>query len=882
VARSFKTSISIDDAGSAASEALRTRVTGDSQSRLLIDAGGKLTWGSGSATGDATLYRSAANALKTDDTLEAALGLITATSSGAPSSSLSDGALAVDTTNNAFYFRSGSTWRQVSGGGSSSITTSDTAPSSPSDGDLWYETDTGRTLVYYADGSSSQWVEIGVASASGVSGAAGKIQFSESNSFASDTLLHWDNTNNRLGVGTASPGYPLDVSGTSRFTGAITASGGVVGNVTGNASGTALTVTQAAQSAITSVGTLSSATITGDLIVDTSTLKVDSSNNRVGIGTASPDKLLHVSHGDSGITPASSQHAIFESDGNMAVVIGSGTTSEGFLRFGDSGNTAVGGFKYDHDGDELSIRVGGSDFVYFKDSKVGIGTTSPAVPLDVTGSIRTSGQLIVQGTNASAIAITQTDTLGGYITFNDTNGTTRIGYIGFPSTDDIYIKNETAGGHVYLSTNNTTRMIINSSGNVGIGTTSPVCALSVTSGATNSSAHFGRYDDEGLFLHSDAGSGNYNWRVTTQTVVDQGFEIAPSTAVGGQTWATPVFVIKVDGKVGIGTTSPVSALEIASDEDLTTFISNSRGALTISNTDYNSGDYQSIDFRYNTSSGPNARVAAKHTGSGSYLSFGTSNNYGNGVTNEAMVIDYLGRVGIGKAAMSYGNLTVSDGSSGANAHSYTAMIIESNTYCALSILTPNDRVGYIMFADPQGTATSAISYDHNNNSFHISTNSITRMTINSSGAMSKTSGTFDIPHPTKGGDWRLRHSFIEGPKADLIYRGTVTLSGGTATIDLDTEADMTDGTWEVLCQDPWSMVASSGNAVEWSLSGKTLTITSDTADAVCSWMVIGERQDDHMVIDNDWADDEGHLITEYEGVDNHTPPYEPGAEEEAA
>jgi hypothetical protein len=34
--------------------------------------------------------------------------------------------------------------------------------------------------------------------------------------------------------------------------------------------------------------TLASATITGDLTVDTSTLKVDSTNNRVGIGTASP------------------------------------------------------------------------------------------------------------------------------------------------------------------------------------------------------------------------------------------------------------------------------------------------------------------------------------------------------------------------------------------------------------------------------------------------------------------------------------------------------------------------------------------------------------------------------------------------------------------
>ena len=40
--------------------------------------------------------------------------------------------------------------------------------------------------------------------------------------------------------------------------------------------------------------TLASASITGDLTVDTSTLKVDSTNNRVGIGTASPTTVLDV------------------------------------------------------------------------------------------------------------------------------------------------------------------------------------------------------------------------------------------------------------------------------------------------------------------------------------------------------------------------------------------------------------------------------------------------------------------------------------------------------------------------------------------------------------------------------------------------------------
>jgi hypothetical protein len=54
------------------------------------------------------------------------------------------------------------------GGGGASVTSSDTAPSSPSAGDLWYDTTTLRLYVYYNDGSSSQWVK---ANPSGSSGA---------------------------------------------------------------------------------------------------------------------------------------------------------------------------------------------------------------------------------------------------------------------------------------------------------------------------------------------------------------------------------------------------------------------------------------------------------------------------------------------------------------------------------------------------------------------------------------------------------------------------------------------------------------------------------------------------------------------------------------
>ena len=51
-------------------------------------------------------------------------------------------------------------WSTVTGGGGggASVTVSDTAPSTPSNGDLWFYTGTGELLIYYNDGNSSQWV----------------------------------------------------------------------------------------------------------------------------------------------------------------------------------------------------------------------------------------------------------------------------------------------------------------------------------------------------------------------------------------------------------------------------------------------------------------------------------------------------------------------------------------------------------------------------------------------------------------------------------------------------------------------------------------------------------------------------------------------------
>ncbi len=66
---------------SAASPTFGAQVTGDTYPRIRIDADGDMTWGSGSATGDTTLYRSAADTLATDDSLTVG-GNLTVSGSG--------------------------------------------------------------------------------------------------------------------------------------------------------------------------------------------------------------------------------------------------------------------------------------------------------------------------------------------------------------------------------------------------------------------------------------------------------------------------------------------------------------------------------------------------------------------------------------------------------------------------------------------------------------------------------------------------------------------------------------------------------------------------------------------------------------------------------
>ena len=158
------------------------------------------------------------------------------------------------------------------------------------------------------------------------------------------------------------------------------------------------------------------------------------------------------------------------------------------------------------------------------------------------------------------------------------------------------------------------------------------------------------------------------------------------------------------------------------------------------------------------------------------------------------------------------------------------------------------------------TWTTQVTFQGSNNNVDIN------------GALSKNSGSFRIDHPlpAKTNTHWLYHSFIEGPQADLIYRGKVDLVAGSATVNMDTASNMTEGTFVLLNGNVQCFTSNETGwtAVKGSVSGNTLTITAqeNTCTDTISWMVVGERIDQHM-LDTDWTDANGKVIVEQEKPD---------------
>jgi len=300
---------------------------------------------------------------------------------------------------------------------------------------------------------------------------------------------------------------------------------------------------------------------------------------------------------------------------------------------------------------------------------VGIGTTAPSQKMHVVGNIKTSGDIITDGNYGLGLVGLYSATRYQNVFAMGTSyrlaadGTTPGNLYGIAWThSNISGQSKSGLAHQALFMNNGVTQTaigtgiwtlggytqngtsVNSfSGNVGIGTVSPGTKLSITGAYPQ--IQIGSVEDEGLFFAGASAALHYNWLIGEQYNVSSALEITPSTVVGGTTFSTPTAVFTQTGNVGIGTTIPVSRLNIS--EATGTVYGAVQGSVVIDHE--NSGGASSIVFRSRVNRGSDYgfiqyqdTATVGGAGETAKLIIGTSND-----TNDDIALMPTGNVGIG-------------------------------------------------------------------------------------------------------------------------------------------------------------------------------------------------------------------------------------------
>ena len=286
------------------------------------------------------------------------------------------------------------------------------------------------------------------------------------------------------------------------------------------------------------VGTSDNTSLTSDVVY------IDDTNDRVGIGTDSPAKKLHVQH--SSINPSSVYGTLLVEENNEASV-GILGTSYSSVYFGDAASPYTGGIIYAHSDNHLEFRVSGNSekMRITSSGNVGIGVTSPGAKLDVAGGARIS----VSGGTSSILELRNDNDGDSFVRYYD-EGSGDAWSAGLDTSDSSKFK--IAYGQDSDSLTVGTKMVIQTNGNVGIGTTGPGYKLDVNGGggirvkdASNPLIYFSRTNGV------NGGIG-----MTDDTTM----RFAVGTAGLG---SNTKMVIQTNGRVGIGTTSPGQMLDVS-------------------------------------------------------------------------------------------------------------------------------------------------------------------------------------------------------------------------------------------------------------------------------------------------------------------------------
>ncbi|PIZ62293.1 hypothetical protein COY16_04715 [Candidatus Roizmanbacteria bacterium CG_4_10_14_0_2_um_filter_39_13] len=406
--------------------------------------------------------------------------------------------------------------------------------------------------------------------------------------------------NGNVGIGTTAPGTLLDISkgqnsGTNlRVINTTDGTGSMAGIILNSNSGIGYLQTRATSYTGSTAGKFllhADGNTTGLLLQTASTadpisFEVGASevmritNGNVGIGTASPQSKLHVYSTGTASKP------------NLLIVNNYGTGGGGDLvgiGFEAGENASAHGPK----GSLGYVRTGSygtGDFVFLQNStsdssattianevmritnvgNVGIGTTLPGAKLDVRGEI--VGRLDSNQTSVNVLSLQNLDNTastlhGAGITFYlaQTGQTTALPsgkivsgketeWTTTGSTNNSFLSFQTK-----LAGTLSDRLYINSSGNVGIGTTGPASKLHVYGGYIKQSGDHGGYG-AGLVLENTATNGN-SW------AFGEIWEAGKLNIrnVGGAGNLT-VMTLTNAGNVGIGTTAPGYKLHVAGED----------------------------------------------------------------------------------------------------------------------------------------------------------------------------------------------------------------------------------------------------------------------------------------------------------------------------
>ena len=287
-----------------------------------------------------------------------------------------------------------------------------------------------------------------------------------------DELLYIKSANGNIGIGTTSPEDILDIVGRLRISDNKTADTNKTNRIRGEHYDIAEEPTTILFT--NNFETTNSLFIGGGSSIENASTEIKfftASNNTTTSGTERM-RITSAGHVGIGTTSPNGVLDVLSTDAQRFVRFRAPNGEERFeFHIGSTGNGARLSM-FDHDGTTEGVRLSASGNSYLNNnSKLGIGTTSPGVPLDVVGLIRTT-----------------TSFVGNACIVNSLTSAT--------SGDSIHFKNNSGVIHVTLT----------DSGNLGIGTTGPASKLEVDGGDIE-------VDDSGsgLILRSPDGT---RYRVT--------------------------------------------------------------------------------------------------------------------------------------------------------------------------------------------------------------------------------------------------------------------------------------------------------------------------------------------------------------------------------